>query len=834
MFIAFLSAGNILAQDLPVADSLNVVAVGDSVAIDSTAIAGQPQKEPPFKSRVTYKAADSVQFLIPAQRAFLYNEGQVNYENIELKAYETEFDMTTKIVYAKSGKDSIGQDTGLPVLKQGEEVIDAYALSYNFSNSKGVIHQLKSQQGEGYMHAEKAKRYSDGHIDMAHGKYTTCDADHPHFYLALSKAKMIPGDQVVFGPTHLVLLDIPLPLVIPFGFFPYSNKQAVSGILPPTIGVEAVRGLSLTNGGYYFAFSDHFDATVMGDIYSSGTWKTNLTTRYMARYKYTGNLNFNYGVNVSGEKGLDQTKEKLYSIMWTHSQDAKAHPNRTFSASVNYSSSSYNREFNYTNPQDLYTNTKQSSISYRQGWPNSPFNLSVNMNHSQSSIDSTVNIKFPDVAFSMGRIYPFRKKESTGKAKWYEDIALSYDANMQNTLNGKEDNLFSEKNINSMKNGFQHRIPFSINFKVLKIFNVTPSLNYNGVLYTSRIKKYYDRDSTGTGQGPLVTDTIRGLSYGHALAPSLSLSANPKFYLMNTYGPESKVEAIRTVISPSVGVSYVPDLSGLFKNHDSYRDSTGLEHTYSKYEGYIYGTPSAPGQAGSVSVGLNGNVEMKVRTPDDTTGVSSRKVKIIDRIDARSSYNMFADSMNWSNISLSASTTILGINLNFSGTVDPYKLTPAGIRVNQFGPRLTSLSFNTGISLPLAKKEGEKEEGEKDADDDGYSYFNIPWSVSFNYSFSYNKPVFDGAFTQNLSFSGNIALTPKWSINFQSAYDFEAKQISYTTVSIQRDLHCWAMSFNCAPFGVAKYFFFQINVKSALLQDLKWEKRKSQYDYTQW
>jgi hypothetical protein len=302
---------------------------------------------------------------------------------------------------------------------------------------------------------------------------------------------------------------------------------------------------------------------------------------------------------------------------------------------------------------------------------------------------------------------------------------------------------------------------------------------------------------------------------------------------MNIYSPDSKVEAIRTVISPSVGVNYVPDLSGWFKNHDSYRDSTGLEHTYSKYEGYIYGTPSAPGQTGSVSVGLNGNVEMKVRTPDDTTGVS-RKVKIIDRIDARSSYNMFADSMNWSNISLSASTTIFGINLNFGGTVDPYKLTPAGTRVNQFGPRLTGLNFNTGISLPLAKKDGEKEEDGKDEDDDGYSYFNIPWSVSLSYSCSYNKPAFDGAFTQNLTFSGNIALTPKWNINFQSAYDFDAKQISYTTVSIQRDLHCWAMSFNCSPFGVAKYFFFQINVKSSLLQDLKWEKRKSQYDYTQW
>ncbi len=848
VFITLVGAGKIVAQDVPVADSLSVVhkadtlttvrSVPDSTHVDSTVV--KPRKEPPFKTRVKYKAADSIKFRIQDQKAFMYKETQINYEDIELKAYETDFNMASKVVYAKGGKDSLDHDIEMPEFKQGSQKFDARSLSYNFDNKKGVIHEIRTQQGEGYLHAEKAKRYPDNHIDLAKGMYTTCDhPTHPHFYLALSKAKVIPGDQTVFGPAHLVLLDIPMPFGLPFGFFPQNNKKAVSGVIPPSIGMEVSRGLSLTNGGYYFAFSDHFDATLVGDIYSTGTWKANLQTRYMKRYKFTGNMNFNYGVTVDGEKGLDQTKTKQYSVQWTHNQDTKANPNRTFSASVNYSSSSYDKEFNYTNPDIRYTNTKNSSINYNQNWPNSPFHLTTNTRVSQNT-NGGVDIDFPFIGLTMDRIYPFRAKENAGKPKWYEDITLQYTANLQNSLSGDEGDLFSEKNIKKMRNGFQHSVPFSINFKALKFFNITPSMNYKGVLYASHIKKTFNADSiTASGQrGMVMTDTIRGLSYAHSVSPSLSISANPKFYLMNKYGPNSKIEAIRTVISPTVGISYVPDLSSLFDYYDEYTDpNTGKTTKYSRYENYIYGTPTAPGQSGSISVGINGNVEMKVRSDKDSTG-TSRKVKIIDRIDARSSYNMFADSLNWSAISLSASTTILGLNLTASGSVDPYKLTPDLRRINQFGPRLTSVNFNTGISLPLQKegkkdeekgKEGEKEKG-------NYSYFDVPWNVSINYTLSYTKPQFDGKFTQNLSFSGSVTLTPKWSLNFSSAYDFDAKQISYTTVSIQRDLHCWQMSINFSPFGTSKYFFFQINVKSSTLQDLKYEKRKSQYDFSnnQW
>ena len=850
---ALVNAGIAAAQDIPAADSLSVVTVADTLVagafagdtlavvlsgIDSATVA--QIKEPPFKSRIKYKAADSVKFKIQDRRAYMYRETEIYYEDIELKSFKTEFDMASKIVYAKGGRDSLGLYLDAPVFKQGGTEYDADSMSYNFESKKGIIHQIKTQQGEGYLYAAKAKRYEDGHIDMAGGIYTTCDhADHPHFGLRLKEGKVIPGDQVVFRYAYLELLDIPLKfLMLPFGFFPQTNKQAVSGILPPTIGMEISRGLSLTNGGYYFAFSDHFDAQIMGDIYSTGTWRSSLTTRYMKRYKFSGDINTSYGVSVSGEKGLDQTKTKQYSLQWTHRQDAKANPNQTFQASINYSSSSYDKEFNYTNSNAYFNNTKNSSVAYSLKWPNTPFSLSTNMRANQTSTDGRVTIDFPNFNFRMERIYPFRKKESVGKPKWYEDVALQYDATMQNSLSGHEDNLFSEKNLKDMKNGFQHKIPFSINFKALKFFNITPSMNYNGVLYTSRIRQTFDVNQIDSvTRGVLIVDTIRGLSYAHSLSPSLSISMTPKFYLTNVYGPNSKVEAIRTVISPTVGVSYVPDLKRFFNYYETYTDINGKEVQYSIYENRgPYGTPTAPGQDGRVSFGVNGNVEMKVRSDKDSaSNEQSRKVKLLNNISAATSYNIFADSLNWNPVPLSANTTIFGLNLTMSGSVDPYKLNQAGDRINQFGPRLTGVNFNTGIQLPLNKKDGkqgkEGEKGEKGSDDP-YSYFDMPWSLNLSYGFNYSKQKFDGNITQTLSFSGNVNFTKNWALNFSSSYDFQAKKIAQATMSITRDLHCWQMSMNFSPFGINKFYFFKINVKSSTLQDLKYEKKKSASDFS--
>ena len=834
VFFALASVGIVLAQDVPV-EGLpfvieNVTLPADTLAVDSTAL--KPVKEPPFKSRIKYKATDSVKFIIPANRAYMYRGTQVNYEDIELKSFKTEFDMASKIVYAKGGRDSLNHYMEAPAFKQGNDEYEADSMSYNFDTKKGVIHRIKFHQGEGHLQAVKAKHYEDGHIDMAGGIYTTCDADHPHFGLRLTRGKVIPGDQVVFGPAYIEILDIPLYfLALPFGFFPQTNKKAVSGIIPPSIGMEISRGLSLTDGGYYFAFNDHFDARLMGDIYSSGTWRAALSTRYMTRYKFTGDLNMSYGVTVSGEKGLDQVKQKQYSVTWAHRQDAKANPSQSFQANVNYSSSSYDREFNYTNENAFYNNTKNSSINYSKRWPNTPFSFSTNMRVNQSSQTQRVSIDFPNFNFRMERIYPFRKKESMGKPKWYEDIALQYDATMQNTLEGKEDDLFNERNLQKMRNGFQHKVPFSVNFKALKFINITPSLNYTGVFYTRQIKRRFEIteiDTTNNVRGVLVTDTIRGLSYAHILAPSLSVSLNPKFYLTNVYKSTSKVEAIRTVISPTVGMSYTPNMRDVFNNYDSYIDREGKTKEYSIYEQMgAYSVPMAPGQSGSVSMGVNGNVEMKVRSGKDSTAVS-RKVKLLNNISANTSYNMFADSMKFNNVSLSANTTVFGLNLALSGSVNPYKLTPAGTRINQYGPQLTSMSFNTGLSLPLKK---DKKEEKKDENKDDYAYFDMPWNVSLNYGLNYSKQQFDSKVTQTLSFSGNVNFTAKWSLNFSSSYDFDAKKIAYTQASIQRDLHCWQMSLSFSPFGVNKFYFFKINVKSGTLQDLKYEKRKTAGDF---
>jgi len=848
VLLVLMNVEAVFAQVAPEVDSLSVAAgvdalvvkgdtfaidplAGDSLHVDSTAVV--LKKEPMFTSRIKYKAADSIKFNIQDRRAYMYKETQINYEDIELKTFKAEVDMVSKILYAKGGRDSLNRYLEAPVFKQGNQVFDADSMSYNFDSKKAIVHRIITQQGEGFMQATKAKRYPDGHIDLGGGIYTTCDADHPHFGLRLSKAKVMPGDKTVFGPAYMELLDIPLyPLFLPFGFFPQNNKQAVSGLIPPSIGMELSRGLSLTNGGYYFAFNEQFDVQIIADIYSTGTWRSNMTSRYIKRYKFSDDLTLSYGVTVSGEKGLDQTKSKQYSIQWSHRQDAKAHPNHTFQGSVNYSSSSYDKQFNYNDISAVTTNTKASSVSFTQRWPNSPFSLSANMRANQNS-DGGVTIDFPDFNFRMERIYPFRKKESVGKPKWYEDITLQYDATLKNTLTGHEDNLFSETNLKNMKNGFQHKIPFSINFKALKFFNITPSMNYTGVFYTSQIRKTFYADSTGadTRRGVLVIDTIRGLSYAHALAPSLSVSMNPKFYLTNTYGPNSKVQAIRTVISPTVGISYVPDLSRFFDYSKTYVDGNEIEKRYTIYDHQtVYRVPTMPGQSGAVSLGVNGNVEMKVRSDDSTSNVQSRKIKLINNISATTSYNIFKDTMKLSPINLSANTTIFGLNLNMSGNVSPYKLTPAGNEINQFGPRLTRMSFNTSISLPLNKKDAKKDEKKGETNDD-YSYFDVPWNLSLSYGISYDKPRLDGKITQTLSFSGNVNFTSKWSLNFSSSYDFTAKKIASMTPSIQRDLHCWQMSFNFSPFGAYKFYFFKINVKSATLQDLKYEKRKSQSDY---
>lgn len=823
----------------------------DTLTVDSLAI---NKRDQPFKSKVKYEAEDSIRFSVNSKKVYMYKNAQIDYDDIQLKSERVDFDMENSTVFAKGVQDSTGQLIGKPNFKQGEEQFDANDLSYNFKTKKGIIHDIVSKQDEeGYLHAEKTKRHANEEIHMIHGKYTTCDAPHPHFYLALTKAIAIPEKKIIAGPAYIVMEDIPLPIGIPFGFFP-SKKNSTSGVLLPTYGEEAQRGFFLRNGGYYFALSQHFDARLTGDIYSKGTWGAALASNYRKRYKYSGNLNLRYYKNKIGDEGPSQQKSTDFSINWNHGQEATANPYQRFSANVNYSSQKFDRMHNYTNPELRLTNQKQSSISFNKSWPNNnPMNLSVNLRHNQNSQNNSVSLMLPQVAFNVSRIYLFRGKEGSS-GKWWDDIAISYTSNLENKITGHEDSLFTSKTLKRMENGFRHSIPFGTSIRVWKKINLnlSPSLNYNGVVYSNSIRKSIGVSYNG-GDTVYYTDidTISKMTYAQGFSPSLSLTANPTWYGMFKFKSSSKVQAIRHVLRPSVGVSMIPSLKGLAPDYNrTYIDQEGRVQTYSIYERNIYGTPSSSNtKSGSVTFGLFNNLEMKVRSDKDTT-TGIKKIKLIDNLNFNTSYNIFADEFNWSPVSMSGNTTLFeGLGINVSGNFDLYALEKTVTnnvesfkRINKFEfsqsrklARLTSLSFTTGYQFQSKQgTENKNKEGKVKADDEirsEYDYFNVPWSFSIDYDLTYSKPFDKGEFLQTFRFSGDFSLTPKWKVNFSSGYDLKANKFSYTTIGVDRDLHCWVMTFNCSPFGETKFYSFQINVRSSILKDIKWDKRKSIYDY---
>ncbi len=838
-----------------------LAAVSDTTRKDSSKVVS-------VDSPVKYQSNDSLVFEIDSQKIYLYNQGQVNYQSIELKANYIAFDMSKNDIYAKGLPDSAGVLQGKPSFKDGGETFDSKDMTYNFKTKKGYIEAIKTEQEGGYLHSEETKRLANGNINILHGKYTTCDLDHPHFYLALTKAQSIPGKEIISGPAYVVLEDVPLPIGIPFGFFP-STRTSTSGILIPAYGEENNRGFYLREGGYYFAINDYMDLRVTGDIYSRGTWGANLSSNYRKRYKYSGNFSGRYYTNISGEKGLPTySKSHDFSVRWSHRQDPKANPTQNFNASVDFSSTSYDKNFSQSIDNYL-TNTKRSSISFTKNWPGTPFNFSGSLNHSQNSLDKSVNLNLPKLAFNMSTIYPFRSKNAKGDTKWYENIQLSYSASLDNNIKTVDSLLFTNHVWDNMNNGFQQSIPLSTNIKLLKIFNISPSINYKGVLYTHTIHKhwennYYDAAMDST-YPKLVTDTISGLKYGHSLYPSFSMSANPKLYGLFQFKKDSRVQAIRHVMSPSASLSLTPDVSSFMP--DYYRevqsDTTGRKQVYSIFNDGMYGTPSTRGRSGRVSLGLRNTLEMKMIPRNDTTG-EPKKVKILENFDFNTSYDIFKDSLNWSNISFNTGTRLLNnkLSIRVSGNFDPYTYVKnsKGVitRVNEFEflktgriARLTNANISLGSSF--RSKAGDKGdensaaanqqtgmEQDQYAEDNlypetslgtgNYVDFSIPWSFNFSYTFNYSRPYDKTQITQTLSFGGDLSLTPKWKIGMRSGYDFTRKKMSTTSMSIHRDLHCWEMNFTAVPFGYRQSYEFRINVKSAILKDLKWNKRKSWYD----
>ena len=854
IFAGYLSFG----QNNPVTPG-NTMMQQDTVLVDTTRTVSQSGTGNVIEVPIKYNSEDSLRFEVKAGKVYLFGQAVVNYEDIVLEADYIVLDTKNSVVMATGWPDSTGNIAGRPHFKDGAEEFDADTLEYNFKTQKGIIKGIITEEQGGYLHSTRTKKHANDEIHVKSGKYTTCDAEHPHFYIALTKAKVIPDDKIVSGPAYLVVEDLPLPFILPFGFFP-NQKGRASGVLIPDYGEEKNRGFFFRDGGYYFALSDYADLAIRGDIYTNGTYGLRLSSRYKKRYKFTGNLNARYYKSVSGEKGLpNYNLSSDYSIAWSHSQDPKNNPGASFSGNVNMSSSSFDQKYSRTSDSYL-TNTKTSSISYSRRWEGTPFNFSASMNHSQNSRNKTVSLNLPRANFNMSRIYPFKPKNQVGETKWYQNIELSYQAKIDNRINTTDEKFLTSDMFNEMKNGFQHSIPLSTAFRPFNNFSISPQVRYSGVLYSSRIERSWEENQ-------VVTDTIKEISYAHAMVPSISFGLTPKIYgTFTPLNPDSKIIAIRHVMSPAISMSLVPDMSEITPSYyrEYQADTMGRIREYSIYESEIYSTPSQPGRSGSISFSLNNNIEMKFRNLEDTTKDAS-KVKIIDRFNFSTNYNMFADSLNLAPVIFRGSTKLFKkVSLSFGGAFDPYAINENGTRINTFEIKQTGKLFrvtrlNMSVNASFSSKAGSgggstapsrsapagiSPEGggmgigsetmgqdEEIIEELGYTDFNVPWTFSFRYNFNWSKPRTDEPnITQTLNFNGNISLTSKWKIGFNSGWDFKIKELTYTSVNISRDLHCWQMRLSWIPLGSRQSYSFSISAKSAILGDLKYEKRKSWYD----
>ena len=892
MLLLLLWSGSlaVYAQDLEApADTLLAQPV-DSLALANDSV---PEKKAGLDAPVTYQATDSM-VMTAGNWAYLYGEGDVKYQNIELQSELIEMNLDSSMVYAKFGLDSIGDEFGYPLFKEGEQQYESKTMRYNFKSKKGYITDVITQQGEGYVTAGRTKKMEGDVLNMVGGRYTTCDEhEHPHFYIQMTKAKVRPKKNIVTGPVYLVLEDVPLyPLGLPFCFFPFSSTYS-SGIIMPTFGDESTRGFYLREGGYYFALSDYMDLAVLGEIYTKGSWGLSAKSQYKKRYKYSGNFNASYLVTKLGDKGLpDYSLSKDFKIQWTHTQDAKANPNLTFSASVNFATSSYDR--NNTNSLyngDINNNTTSSSVNITKRFPNSPFTISGTMNVNQVKRDSSISLTLPSLTVTMTKIFPFKRKKPIGKERWYEKIAMSYTGTFSNSITTKENQLLKSNLVKDWKNGAQHKIPVSATFQLFNYINITPQFDYTERWYTSKITQEYDPQQ----QRMVARDTTYNFYRVYDFSGSISASTTLYGFFKPLPFLGNKVEMIRHRFEPSVSFSAAPDFASSrfgFYEHYVYQDANGndQEYIYSPFSHNMYGVPGQ-GKQGNVSFQLNNNLEMKVRSDKDSTGF--KKISLIDKLSLGMSYNLAADSFQWSDLSASIRLKLSkSYTLNLSGMFDTYTYDENGQRLDiprwKAGKgigrlRSTSTSFSYTFNNDTFKKLfGKKDEGtsgtgasatgqegtdpgvgptdgeatgeeaagsrllgkKKDTgeyDSDGYLVGNIPWSLSFSYSlslgygtFNREKREYDYRLTNSLSFNGNIQPTKNWTFNFNATYDFDAKKISYMTCNISRNMHCWQMTASFVPVGPYKSYSFSVSVSSSLLKDLKYDKRSNYRDGQDW
>lgn len=785
----------------PVAERPDSVLKPDSVlrpdslmAADSIAPADSTAGKAGLDAPVSYQAADSI-VMTAGNWAYLFGDGKVKYQQIELESEEIEMNLDSSLVYAKFGLDSIGEEFGYPLFKDGDQEYESKTMRYNFSTKKGYITDVITQQGEGYVTAGRTKKMENDVLNMVGGRYTTCDEhEHPHFYIQMTKAKVRPKKNIVTGPVYLVLEDVPLyPLGLPFCFFPFSNSYS-SGIIMPTFGDENARGFFLRDGGYYFALSDYIDLALTGEIYTKGSWGLSARSTYRKRYQFSGNFNASYLVTKLGDKELpDYSLSKDFKINWTHTQDPKANPYRTFSASVNFSTSSYDRNNTaslYPGSQgfaDATQNTKGSSINITQRFPNNPFSLSATMNVNQRSRDSAISVTLPDLTVTMSRIFPFKRKHAVGKERWYEKISMSYTGTFTNSIDTKENLLFKSNILKDWRNAMQHTIPVSATFSVLKYLNISPSFNYKERWYTSKIEQGYDE----LEQKVMPRDTTYGFYRLFDFNASVSASTTLYGFFKPLPFLGNKVEMIRHRFEPSISFSAAPDFgSSRFGYYDDFiytgSDGRDVHYIYSPFAHNSYGVPGR-GKQGSINFNIDNNIEMKIRSDRDSTGF--RKISLIDKLSLGMSYNMAADSFRWSDLNVGLRLKLSkNYTLNLNGTFDTYtydadengnpirKDVPRWKAGKGFGRlRSTGTSFSytfnndtfkklfgggdgsnsqtksaaegtdaadtenpDGTTDPNGEKKGgrllgkKKDSGEYDAE--GYMINKIPWSLSFSYS----------------------------------------------------------------------------------------------------
>ena len=823
------------------------------LAIDS--LNSKKIRESALNAKVDYAALDSMRFDVANQKVYLFGDAEVNYEGIELKASYIELSLETKEVSAHGAIDSTGKLIGRPEFADGGQTFTSEALRYNFETKKGKITKAITQEGDGYIHGVQIKMMNDKVIFIKNGKYTTCSNEIPHFHIEASKLKFIKDDKIVTGPAYLKIQNIPTPLVVPFGFFPNQERQT-SGLIVPTYGESPGLGVFLNDGGYYFAINEHIDLSLTGDVYSRGSWGLDVNSDYSKRYKFDGHVNITYAQFKRGEKDINQSKTSNYFIRWKHSQSAKARPNSNFSADVNFGSSqNFQNNFN-SNTQDFLTNTFKSNVSYNKSFAGKPFNLTLNGSHSQNSKDSSVNIVLPSATFTMSRIYPLKRAVSVGKDRWYEKIGINGTAVIQNQVRTSEDTLtnYTSEIADLMKNGAKITAPISTSFKLLKYLNFSPSINNSVVMYLQTTDKTWelleDTNETGELLGTFKGDVVNVNNKGFAAAYEGSFSSSLNTTIYGTFNYKMKrLKAIRHVIYPSATFNIKPDYSDEFWGYyDSYTkldDGEFSEIDYSRFKGQIYGGPSARSESGTVGLSLRNTLEAKIIGLNDTTNIPS-KIKLLDNLNFSTSYNVFADSLNWSPIRLYAKSRInKNMDVQINSVFDPYAYVinnGNGTRINKsywenFGEPVNLTSFDLVVSFRLKSKLTDDNSKQKETkeqlniDGDNFVDFNVPWTLNISYRYNYSKPFIKETITNTLNFNGDVRLTEKWKVGFRSGYDVELRKFNYTSLDIYRDLHCWELSFNIVPFGTRKSYSIDLKVKAPVLSDLKLSRKRNWYDF---